>query len=257
MRFSWDAKQYEKFLTERTRPAVDLASRIKGSPKKVLDLGCGPGNSTAVLVETFPNAQISGADFSEEMLVQARANLPQLEFIPFDASHDFKNHGKKYDVIFSNACIQWVPNHAKLFKDMFACLNNDGQLALQVPLTDKVLLETLIADLASSEKWLDKMSSASFYHTQSLGDYIEILLEQTSDFELWETCYYHRLPSLQSITDWYRGTGLRPHLGQLSAEEQEIFCQELLEKMKIAYPLQTDGSVIFPFPRLFILARKE
>ena len=130
----WNAEQYSKFKKERTLPAIDLANSINSeNVRKVLDVGCGIGNSTAVLKRRFPNARIIGADNSDDMLVAARKNNPELEFMKLDASTDLVNISDRYDVVFSNACIQWIPNHRLLIKRLMELLKKDGTLAIQIP----------------------------------------------------------------------------------------------------------------------------
>ncbi|MGT2907579.1 methyltransferase domain-containing protein [Streptococcus dentiloxodontae] len=254
--FDWNAEQYQKFIAERTQPAIDLVNRIDREPQTVFDLGCGPGNSTAILFQRFPQANILGGDSSEDMLIQARENHPQLKYVRFDAQSDFERLNSAFDLIFSNACIQWVPNHEKLLQDMLDSLADNGQLAVQIPLTDKVLMEELINQLINQHSWSAKMSQSSFYHTLEVKDYANILAAKSSNYSLWETTYFHVMPSHQSILDWYQGTGLRPHLSQLSSREQQLFCQELLMMIEEAYPVQKNGEILFPFPRLFFIANK-
>lgn len=112
---NWNPIQYEKFLKDRTQPAIDLANRLEGfAPNNILDLGCGPGNSTKVLKDKFPTAKIIGADNSDEMLEKARGLYPGIAFIHLDANGDLHEVNEKFDIVFSNACIQWLPSHKKI-----------------------------------------------------------------------------------------------------------------------------------------------
>ena len=116
---NWNPIQYEKFLKDRTQPAIDLANRLGVfTPDSILDLGCGPGNSTKVLKDRFPNARIVGADNSDEMLEKARELYPNIEFTNLDANGDFHEVNERFDIVFSNACIQWLPNHKELLPNL-------------------------------------------------------------------------------------------------------------------------------------------
>jgi len=121
---NWNSEQYLKFKSERTQPAVDLANRIKTNrSKKILDVGCGPGNSTQVLYEKFPRAYILGIDSSQDMIDAAKKNYPYMDFRLCDASKDLTELDKDFDIVFSNACIQWIPDHERLLKNMIDLLN--------------------------------------------------------------------------------------------------------------------------------------
>ena len=129
----WNSQQYLKFEKERTQPAIDLAARIPlEHPQAVLDIGCGPGNSTHVLAQRFPEANILGVDQSLPMLEQAARQYPDLSFRQLDAHTELPTLGQRFDVVFSNACIQWVPDHPRLLREMMALLRPGGVLAVQV-----------------------------------------------------------------------------------------------------------------------------
>ena len=130
--FDWDSKQYLKFAAERTQPSIDLVHRLTtAAPARILDLGCGPGNSTAVLRKYFPAAELIGVDNSSAMIEQAKQDYPDLSFRLFDANDSFHNLGPQWDVIFSNACLQWVPDHQTLLVKLLDALTDDGELAVQ------------------------------------------------------------------------------------------------------------------------------
>ena len=205
----WDAKQYLKFEAERTQPARDLAARVtlEEECRKALDIGCGPGNSTRMVKQRFPEADVLGIDQSPEMIRAAREENPTLSFQVFDVTRDFTALGTDYDLVFSNACLQWVPGHEQLLPRL-------------------------------------------------IGQYFDLLSASAGDFTMWETVYYHRLPSHQAILEWYRGTGLRPYLSCLTKENQRLFEREVLDGIARAYPVRQNGEVIFRFPRLFFTARR-
>ena len=132
---NWNSEQYLKFKNERTQPAIDLANRISvQNPKKILDIGCGPGNSTEVLRRKYPDAYILGVDKSEEMIKTAKEKYPNLDFQICDAGAELSKLDHDFDIVFSNACIQWVPNHPQLLREMLGLLNENGVLAVQIPM---------------------------------------------------------------------------------------------------------------------------
>lgn len=254
--FKWNSELYSKFLAERTQPAIDLSKRITtDNPQNIIDIGCGPGNSTKVLADMFPNSRIIGADFSEEMITQARSNYPDIEFIMFDAQNDFPKLTEKFDVIFSNACIQWVPDHKKLIAEMMNALNSGGTLAVQIPMNYSEPIHRIICELAESEKW-SCLSGSRVFHTLTVEEYYDILSGLTDDFSVWQTTYCHSMPSHESIIEWYKGTGLRPYTAQLDEQRAEEFVNDVLSEVKKAYPKQKNGSIIFRFPRFFFTAKK-
>ena len=254
---TWDAAQYKKFERERTLPSRDLAHAIPlDAAERILDVGCGVGNSTAVVQSRFPMAKVVGADNSEAMLASARANHPDLTFIPFDASSGWGELPGGYDVIFSNACIQWVPDHPTLLRNMMNALRPGGVLAVQVPMQQEEPIHRIIEGLVRSDKWAAKIGTPRVFHTLSQSKYIDLLAEYSSDFTCWQTTYCHRLPNHQAIMEWYKGTGLRPYLAVLDAQDAAAFEAEVFAQVQSAYPPQQNGEVIFRFPRFFFTAVK-
>ena len=189
---NWNPIQYEKFLKDRTQPAVDLANRLLSvSPESILDLGCGPGNSTKVLKDKFPNAKIIGADNSDEMLAKARELYPDIEFINLDANGDLHEVNEKFDVVFSNARIQWLPNHKELLPKLLTLLNPNGVLAIQIPIQRNHPVHIIINELVQTNKWENKLTPRK-YNNLTTEEYYDVLSELSDDFEIWETTYCHR-----------------------------------------------------------------
>lgn len=252
----WNSTQYLKFKAERTQPSIDLVKSISVTePQNIIDIGCGPGNSTRVLKDRFPNARVIGADFSPNMIEKAKKENPDLEFMAFDASRDFDKLDIKFDVVFSNACIQWVPNHKKLLDDIMGVLNDGGMLAVQVPVTAEQDMSRVIHNLTALEQW-KKLKGVRDYHTLNDYEYFNILSEISSDFKIWKTIYYHRLPSHQSVLEWYRSTGLKPYFEKLDDAESALFEKDILAEIEKQFPVQPNGEIIFRFPRLFFTAVK-
>lgn len=253
----WSAAQYSKFKMERTLPAIDLANAIScDHVGSVLDIGCGIGNSTAVLARRFPGAKITGADNSEDMLAAAKKENPGLSFLKLDAETELDRIGERFDVVFSNACIQWIPNHRTLLKSMFSLLRSGGVLAIQIPQQSKHPVHKILKELSKSEKWSDKLPKKRVYHNLTEDEYYDTLSAFTEQFRIWETTYFFTMPSHESIVEWYKGTGLRPYLAQLSADDQKDYLNDVTDRLKEIYPVQKNGKIIFRFPRLFFTAQK-
>lgn len=254
----WNAGDYLKFGTERTQPAVDLACRIwLSNPASVLDVGCGPGNSTSVLRARFPGAEIMGIDSSEEMLRAARENLPGLEFLRCDVSRELPALNRRFDVVFSNACIQWVPDHPALLKNLMGLLNPGGMLAVQTPMNYEEPIHQIIGRTAESKRWREKIREPRIFYNLRQEEYFDLLSELSSRFDLWQTTYFHRMRSHEAIMDWYRSTGLRPYLEALREKDRAEFEREIFQQVKEAYPVQKNGEIIFRFPRFFFTAFAE
>ena len=129
---SWDADQYSLFLDDRTRPARDLLARVEvAAPRRVVDVGCGPGNSTALLVSRWPGAEVVGIDSSPEMIEKARRNLPGVEFVEADLREWAPP--EPVDVVYSNATLQWVEDHPRVFERLWGVVAPGRVLAVQMP----------------------------------------------------------------------------------------------------------------------------
>jgi len=250
----WNAKQYLKYADERTQPAIDLAARIPvEAPKRIVDIGCGPGNSTAVLARRFPDAHILGIDNSPEMIEAARAAHPGLEFAICDAATELETLDSDFDVVFSNACIQWVPDHPVLLSHMLALLRPGGALAIQTPHNFDEPIHRIIKVVSGD--WLSG-DNPRIFHTLTPGEYYDLLVPIASSFCMWQTTYFHVMRSHEDIMEWYRGTGLRPYLALLPEADRPAFEREIFERVVAAYPQQKNGDILFRFPRLFLLATR-
>ena len=253
----WDSRQYLKFEKERTQPAIDLASRVAvQDPKKIVDIGCGPGNSTQVLAQKYPNARIIGADNSQDMIEAARKEHPGMEFVLCDAGRDLSALGGGFDIVFSNACIQWVPDHETLIPGMMALLKKGGVLAVQILQNFQEPIHLIVNKTVTSGKWKEYIRFPRIFHTLTPDRYFDLLSELTADFSIWEVVYYHTMRAHQDILEWYRGTGLRPFLNVLPDNKKKAFEQDILTELIKAYPVQKGGGVLFKFPRLFFTAVK-
>jgi trans-aconitate 2-methyltransferase len=255
---SWNPDLYLQFGNERTQPALDLVRRINlVAPRLIIDLGCGPGNSTALLHQRWPEADITGLDNSAEMLASAARDYPEWKWEQGDASTWTAE--VPYDVVYSNAALHWVPNHEQVLPRLFRQVSPGGALAVQMPVHFQSPVHQLILEIARDPAWahrLDKAVNAIWVGRP--GFYYDLLQPQAAQLDLWETEYDHVLDGPKAIVDWIRGTGLRPFLEALADDGQRARFQELLlEGVTRAYPRQKDGRVLFPFRRLFVVAYRQ
>ncbi|MEM7505630.1 MAG: trans-aconitate 2-methyltransferase [Pseudomonadota bacterium] len=250
----WQPDLYLRFERDRTRPSEDLLARIPGGAERVLDLGCGPGNSTALLSERFPGAQITGLDTSPAMLEQATARLPDARFIHADIA-DFQPD-EPLDVIFANAVLHWLPDHPTLLPRLMRMLSPGGRLAIQMPINLDEPAWTAMAEVATSGPWAAKLAQSAGARTRPLaqGALHDILAPLSSDLDQWDTTYAHVMPNHAAIMDWLRGAGLKPWLEPLNGTEADAFLAAYRPRIEAAYPVRADGQILFPFPRRFLVA---
>jgi trans-aconitate 2-methyltransferase len=250
---SWDATLYLQFADERTRPAADLVGRIAlQEPRRIIDLGCGPGNSTELLFRRWPAAEIAGLDSSPAMIEAARGRHPERRWILADAAT--WQADEPLDLIFSNAALQWLPDHQRLLPALVGQLTAQGALAVQIPAHTASPLHQAIDQIARQPRWAERLRHARGALTIETPDfYYRALQPHVARVDLWTSEYYHVFESQHMIVEWIRGTGLRPFLDALQPEEQAAFEQELRRAVELAYPLQPDGRVLFPFRRLFLI----
>jgi len=253
----WDPDLYLKFEKERTQPAKDLVFRIrKEDPSRIIDIGCGPGNSTVELRKRWKNAWIIGLDSSEAMLEKAKKDHPDLDWVTCDANEDLTPLGK-FDIIFSNAAIQWLPDQENLLKRFFSMLNDGGVLAVQVPDPSCMPINIAVMETAKEARWRHRFKDMkNDLHFEGIGYYFDILSPMSDDIDLWETRYGHIVPGHDTIIEWYKPTGMKPYLAMLNESEKEEFATSVLDKIKKEYKVQNDGNIIFPFKMVFFIAYK-
>jgi trans-aconitate 2-methyltransferase len=247
----WDPGQYERYGDERARPFHDLLARVGAQdPRRVVDLGCGPGTMTALLARRWPTAVVEGIDSSPEMIAQART-VPGISVTLGDVAE--WGSGPSVDVVISNATLQWVPGHQELLARWARDLTPGGWLAIQVPGNFDAPAHTLLRSLATRWGVADVLR-----HHDAVGSpssYAELLLDAGLRADAWETTYVHVLPGADPVLEWLRGTGLRPVLGALSDEDGARFCAALADELRTAYPPGPHGT-LFPFRRIFAVAHK-
>jgi trans-aconitate 2-methyltransferase len=253
----WSPTQYLKFEDERSRPARDLLAQVPlGVARKVIDIGCGPGNSTELLAERFPDAEILGLDSSPDMLVAARKRLPKATFIEADIAK-WSPEGPA-DLLFANAIFQWVPNHLEVVGRLFDALHGGAVLALQVPDNFGEPSHFLMNEVAADGRWSAKLGTAALARDAipSPSAYYDRLAPHAARVDIWHTSYNHPLAGPSAIVEMLRSTGLRPYLAPLDAGEQSEFLGEYERRIAEAYPPLADGRVLLRFPRLFVIATR-
>jgi trans-aconitate 2-methyltransferase len=252
---TWNAAHYLKYGDERTRPSADLAARVElAAPRAIVDLGCGPGNSTRILRERWPQADVLGVDSSPEMIAAARQSFPQQDWLLADASTWAP--AEPVDVVFSNAALQWMPDHRALMRRLFAAVAPGGALAFQIPSGTFATVRTLIHDISRDPAWNERMAGPRTALTmEPPAFYYDALSADANRLDIWETEYHHVMPSQEAIVDWISSTGLRPFLAVLATEtERTAFLAELRRRVALAYESRADGNVLFPFRRTFVIA---
>jgi trans-aconitate 2-methyltransferase len=249
---NWDDQQYLKFADERTRPAHELLARVPlSSAARVVDLGSGPGNSTALLHERWPQARITGVESSAEMLRRAKTDWPDIEWIHSDL-RQWKPDAP-VDVLFANAVLQWLPNHPALFPALLEHVREGGALAVQMPRNFQEPSHRLMRSIPGP--WTRRIDHVrALTPTASPGSYYDLLAPHVARVDIWQTTYEHVMPGAAAIVDWVKGTGLRPYLDALTEDERGAYLEAYTEAIDAAYPPRIDGKRLFSFPRLFIVA---
>ncbi len=251
----WSARQYLKFEDERTRPPRDLLAQVPlTDPKRVVDLGCGPGNSTELLVERFPNAEVIGLDSSPDMLRQARERLPRGTFVQGDLAT--WQPPPDSDLLFGNAVFQWVQEHPAVLARLLGALPKGGVLAVQMPDNMREPALMLMEKVASSGPWAGKLAHVDDARKDLLRPegYYDLLRPLCSRLDIWHTHYQHIMDNQAGIVEWFKGSSLRPYYAPLEGAMREEFLAAYTAEIARAYPSRYDGKVMLKFPRLFIVA---
>ena len=260
---SWDPAQYLKYAGERARPALDLIARIPvEAPGTVVDLGCGAGNVTRMLVDRWPQAKIVGVDNSVAMLAVARASTagnPRREWI--DADLEAWAPDGPANVVFSNAALHWHDDHARLLPRLFGWVAPGGALAVQMPDQYAAPSHVALATVVASAAWRDRLGPLlRRAPVAPAAEYFRLLASAAQTVDAWTTEYLHVLPpsrdGVHPVVAWTMGTALTPFLARLDAEAQRAFVDDYTAPIAAAYPALPDGRVLFPFRRVFIVATR-
>ena len=253
----WDSARYLRFEAERTLPCRDLIRRLElDAPRRVVDLGCGPGTSTAVLAARWPDARLVGVDHSREMLRRARASPLGIEWVEADLAEWTPE--APFDLVFSNAALHWLPGHRTLLPRLWNWVAPGGALAFQVPARSNPspAWRRAVASVARRSPWsAHSWDDPAEANVLGLDAYYDLLSPSARRLDLWDTEYDHVLDGPEAVVDWIRGTALRPGLAQLPGEaERARFLGELTREIAGLYPRRPDGKVLFPFLRRFVVA---
>jgi trans-aconitate 2-methyltransferase len=249
---SWKPDQYLKFAAERTQPCRDLAARVAiPNPRRVMDLGCGPGNSTEVLAERWPQAELTGLDSSADMIAKARGVHPEWRWCAGDIA-EWTNGEDSFDVVFSNAAMQWVSDHQSAFPRLLKHVAPGGALAVQMPANIEAEAHSLMRAVASK---FPATKNVREWFAHGTAFYYDSLAPLAARVDLWSTEYIHVMERPESIVEWYSGSGMRPFLDALATDaERQAFTNQYLAVIREAYPARPDGRILFPFRRIFIVA---
>jgi trans-aconitate 2-methyltransferase len=259
---TWDANLYLRFADHRMRPALDLMGRLDPANAErpghaIYDLGCGAGNITRILAERFPQAPVVGIDSSDEMLAKARgqAGGPRISFAKGDLTRFEPTLPPS--ILYSNAAYQWVEGHIDYCPGLVKLLPSGGQLAIQMPRNHEAPSHALMREAAAAGPWRDKLAKVqSIRAVLDPARYYDVLKPLCSDLEIWETIYQQPLTGKDPVAQYTAGTALRPYMALLDESERAAFYDTYCRLLAVAYPTRPDGITLFPFRRLFIVARR-
>lgn len=255
----WNAKTYSQFLDLRTRPARDLLAAVPESfqPNIVYDLGCGPGNSTILLKERWPQAAVIGIDSSLDMLKEAKETYPHLQFIQEDIANFSPD--EPIDFLFANASLQWLNEHNLLIPKLLGLLNPKGGFALQIPNNFHAPSHQIALQLLQDNvHWQPLLKKLPFGHLTepfyNLSHYYDWLTQaKASHLQLWETEYWQEMTDYRAIFNWIKGTGLHPALSVMDTNHQNQYAEAYIEAIAKVYPLQANHKILFPYRRMFMV----
>jgi trans-aconitate 2-methyltransferase len=253
----WNPQQYLKFAGHRLRPALDLLARLPDFPARaIVDLGAGAGNVTKLLKERWPEAEISGVEGSAEMVAAGCKAAPDVEWQHADLAT--WQPSKRYDLVYSNAALHWLPDHARLFPTVMSGVAPGGYLAVQMPRNFLAPSHLLIAETALNGPWRAKVAhlvtappvhDPQFYH--------DVLAPLAAEIDIWETEYLQVLEGENPVKEWTKGTWLTRYLDVLEGDEKAAFEAAYGERVAKAYPRNAVGQTLFPFRRLFMVVQAK
>ncbi len=255
IRMRWDPGQYLRYGDERLRPALDLMAQVPlQAPRRIVDLGCGPGNVTNILKQRWPDAEVIGVDGSAEMLAKAGAQAPGCRFVLGDIAA--WRPDAVPDLIYSNAALHWLGGHAELFPRLLSQLQPGGVLAVQMPAMHAEPLRALQHEVAATGPWATLLADVgSAPPILSPGAYWDMLRPRAATMDVWETIYLHALQGEDAAVQWATGTSLKPFLDRLPPDLRAAYLQAYSEAIRPVYPRRPDGTTLLPFRRLFMIVQ--
>lgn len=251
---AWNPEQYLAFADQRTRPANELLARIAlKRPRRIVDLGCGPGNSTRALCQRWPDAGITGIDNSPQMLARARGEGLRASWREADIAT--WRPDQPVDLIYSNATLHWMDDHARIFPALLSHVAQDGALAVQMPRNFDAPSHRLLREVAQSGPWASRLSGKLPDAPVGAPDfYYDLLARRSQAVDIWETDYLQVMEGDDPVLDWIKGTALVPVMAALDAPDQTAYLEVLAARLRAAYPRRSDGKTLFSFRRLFLIA---
>jgi trans-aconitate 2-methyltransferase len=255
---TWNPEQYLRFDQHRLRPALELIQRIPlQTVENIIDLGCGTGNVTPLLKARWESAHIIGMDSSESMLARAQQDFPDAQWIQADIQTWSSN--EPCDVLFSNAALHWLPHHEDLFPRLYAMVKTGGIFAIQMPNNFAAPSHTMMHQIAAHSQWSQPLENllAKKPPVHNPTFYYDLLKPLSSNVEIWETEYWQVLTGTHAVAEWTKSTGLKPFLDALQEPDRSDFENQYRQSLATAYQQRADGTTLFPFKRLFIVAQKK
>lgn len=252
---AWNPQQYLAFADQRLRPVTDLIARIPAeAPERVIDLGCGAGNATRILRDRWPDAAITGVDSSPEMLARARKEAPGVTWAEADIGT--WRPDMPPDVLFSNAALHWLDGHETLFPRLAQCVKPGGWLAVQMPANFQAPSHTTVTDMGREPRWRPYITAHVMPPgTREPAFYYDLLRPLAAALDIWTIEYLQVLQGDDPVAAFTKGSLLPPILDALPEAERAPFEAEYKARLRVAYPQRPDGATLFPFKRLFIVAR--
>ena len=255
---AWNPGQYLRFGGHRLRPALELLQRVEHDTVRLaVDMGCGTGDIARAMAARWPEAEVRGHDLSAAMLAAAEAADPQARVSWSQADLRGWRPGRPVDVLYANAVYQWADDHEALFPRLLGALAPGGVFAAQMPMSwsepshrglrgllDEHGFGTPELRARLARKWVAEADR-----------YYGLLRPLVSELDIWETRYLQVLQGEDPVLEWVKGTGLRPVLEALEGREKDRFLALYAARLRTLYPRRKSGETLYPFPRLFIVAR--
>lgn len=252
---AWNPQQYLAFADHRLRPVFDLLARVPAeNPKRVVDLGCGAGNATKILKRRWPDADITGVDSSPEMLARARKEAPEITWVQSDIAA--WRPDEPPDVLFANAALHWLGGHDRLFPALAAQVKPGGYLAVQMPANFRAPSHRTIEEVGRDPRW--RAAIEPLIKDPPTGEpsfYYDLLRPVAASLDIWYVEYLQVLVGEDPVAEFVKGSWLPQFLEALEEPHRREFEAEYRARLRAAYPKRADGATLFPFKRLFIVAR--
>jgi trans-aconitate 2-methyltransferase len=249
----WNPERYNQFKAERSAPFEDLLQLIQIRPGlEVIDLGCGTGELTSRLAKLLPDSEVLGIDSSPDMLEKTQAfKAPNLSF----QLRDIQEIEGAWDLIFSNAVIQWVEDHATLVPRLFSHLSPGGQLVVQLPSNHNHPAHRMIVETAAEQPFQSALSGwVRRPPVLPVEDYAELLFATGGqNLVVFEKVYPHVLENSDAVADWSAGTALLPYMERLEPALREPFMQRYRQKLHQHWP---HSPVFYGFRRTLFAATR-